>query len=47
VDGKLSWDGGQWNVYLEADNIFSVRYFDHGNIPQPGAWVKVGTIIRL
>ena len=47
VDGKLSWDGGKWNVYLEADNIFSVRYFDHGNIPQPGAWVKVGTIIRL
>lgn len=46
-DGKLSWDEDKWSIYLQADNILNVRYFDHGNIPQPGIWVKAGTIIRL
>lgn len=47
LDGKLSWDAGKWNFWLEADNILNVSYFDHGNIPQPGIWVKAGTVIRL
>ncbi len=47
IDGKMSWDGGRWQVYLEADNILNATYFDHGNIPQPGIWVKAGTVIRL
>lgn len=47
LDAKTSWDGGKWNVYLEADNLLNVKYFDHGNIPQPGIWVKLGTVVRL
>ena len=47
VDAKASWDGGKWNVYLEADNLLNAVYFDHGNIPQPGIWLKLGTILRL
>ena len=47
LDGKLSWDAGRWNLYLEADNMLDVRYFDHGNIPQPGIWVKGGAVFRL
>ena len=47
VDAKASWDGGKWNIYLEADNLLDATYFDHGNIPQPGIWVKLGTIFRL
>ena len=47
VDGKLSWDGGCWTFYLQADNLLDAAYFDHGNIPQPGRWIKAGTIFRL
>ena len=46
VDGRLSWDEKKWSVWLEADNLLNTRYFDHGNIPQPGIWAKVGVIWR-
>ena len=42
VDGRLSWDEDKWSIWLEADNLLNVSYFDHGNIPQPGIWVKLG-----
>ena len=47
VDGRLSWDEKKWSVWLEADNLLNARYFDHGNIPQPGIWAKAGVIWRL
>ena len=47
VDGRLSWDEKKWSVWVEADNLLNARYFDHGNIPQPGIWAKVGVIWRL
>jgi len=46
VDSRLSWDEKKWSVWLEADNLLNARYFDHGNIPQPGIWAKVGVIWR-
>ena len=46
VDSRLSWDEKKWSVWLEADNLLNTRYFDHGNIPQPGIWAKVGVIWR-
>ena len=27
---------------LEADNLLNRPYFDHGNIPQPGLWLRLG-----
>ena len=47
ADAKASWNAGKWSLYLEADNLFDTKYFDHGNIPQPGIWIKLGTIVRL
>ena len=47
VDGRMSWDEKKWSVWLEADNLLNVRYFDHGNIPQPGLWAKLGIVWRL
>ncbi|MBO7574232.1 MAG: TonB-dependent receptor [Bacteroidales bacterium] len=47
VDGKLSWDEKKWSVWLEADNILNASYVDHGNVPQPGIWVKLGASYRL
>jgi len=47
VDSRMSWDEDKWSLWLEADNLLNVRYFDHGNIPQPGIWVKLGALLRL
>ena len=47
VDGRLSWDEERWSVWLQADNLLNSRYLDHGNVPQPGIWVKVGAVYRL
>ena len=29
-------------IYAEATNILNQIYYDYGNIPQPGIWVKAG-----
>lgn len=47
VDCKVSRDFGQKTLYIEANNLLNAEYFDHGNIPQPGIWVKIGAIFRL
>ena len=47
LDGKVSWDEKKWSVWLEADNMLNVSYIDHGNIPQPGIWIKFGAACRL
>ncbi len=47
VDGRIAWDEDRWSVWLEADNLLNVSYFDHGNIPQPGLWLKLGAVLRL
>lgn len=47
LDGKVSWDEKKWSVWLEADNMLNVSYIDHGNIPQPGIWIKFGAAYRL
>jgi iron complex outermembrane receptor protein len=47
VDGRIAWDENRWSVWLEADNLLNVKYFDHGNIPQPGLWLKLGAVLRI
>lgn len=47
VDSRLSWDEARWSVWVEADNLLNAKYFDHGNVPQPGIWVKAGLVWRL
>jgi iron complex outermembrane receptor protein len=29
-------------IYTEASNIFNTPYFDLGNVPLPGRWIKAG-----
>ncbi len=41
-DSKLSYTFKKLNFYLMANNIFNHNYYDLGNVPQPGRWVKVG-----
>ena len=34
-------------VFIEATNLFNTPYFDLGNIPQPGIWVKGGVFVGI
>ena len=42
VDARLTWKKPDWKVYAEASNLLDKTYFDHGNIPQPGRWIRFG-----
>ena len=44
VDSRLYWTKKRTNIYLEAANLLDRTYYDFGNIPQPGRWVRVGVI---
>lgn len=41
-DCGLSWTAEKYRIYLEANNLLNKPYFDHGNIPQPGLWLRAG-----
>ncbi|MBR7048924.1 MAG: TonB-dependent receptor [Prevotella sp.] len=46
VDVRLQWQSPHVCVYLEANNLFSRKYVDYGNIPQPGLWVVSGIKVK-
>ena len=47
ADMKISYNL-KWVTFIaECNNIFNVRYFDIGNVPQPGTWFKAGAEINL
>ena len=41
-DGKIDWTDCHYSVYAEVNNIFGKRYYDYGNVEQPGTWVMAG-----
>ena len=47
LDARLSWDASSCRLYAEANNLLNVSYYDYGNIPQPGIWVRAGAVWRL
>ena len=42
VDCRLAWDADTYSLYMEANNLFSKKYVDYGNVPQPGTWLMAG-----
>jgi len=42
IDGNLIWDANHYSIYLKADNITCHRYYDLGNVLQPGLWIMAG-----
>ena len=42
TDARLSWNADTYSIYMEANNVFSKRYVDYGNVRQPGTWFVVG-----
>lgn len=47
LDTRLSCEINNWNVYLEASNLFDVAYFDISNVTMPGRWIKAGLTFDL
>ena len=41
-DLKLSTQQKDLNVFLQVSNVFNERYFDIGNVENPGRWISAG-----
>ena len=46
-DGKVMCQSSSIELYISANNIFDRRYFDLGNIIQPGRWLKTGLVYTI
>lgn len=42
IDFRLSWKEKHWKVFTEVSNLLNKAYYDHGNVPQPGRWLRFG-----
>ena len=42
LGARLNWSTGAFRLYAEGDNLLNRIYYDHGNIPQPGLWLRAG-----
>jgi iron complex outermembrane receptor protein len=47
LDVQLNWQINHFKVYLTANNLGNVSYYDLGNIPQPGFWLMGGIAYGL
>ena len=47
LDLKLQWKEKNWLVYLLGTNITNRKYYDLGNIRQPGIWVLAGARFNI
>ena len=47
VDARFTWNAQQYKIYVEGNNLLNKTYYDHGNIPQPGIWVRAGASYRF
>ncbi len=47
LDVKVQWTAPAYQLYIEATNLFDKTYYDHGNIPQPGIWMRGGVSYRF
>lgn len=47
LDLKLRWAAPHYELWLEGTNLTNHRYYDLGNIPQPGLVVLAGARFRL
>lgn len=47
VDARFTWNASQYKIYVEGNNLLNKTYYDHGNIPQPGIWIRAGASYRF
>ncbi len=47
TDLRLQWNEDKYKIYVDASNLFDKTFYDLGNIPQPGRWIKAGVQVSL
>lgn len=47
VDLKIQWAAPRYRIFAEANNLLNHKYYDFGNIPQPGIWINAGVSYRI
>lgn len=47
LDGKLIWQQSGYGIFLEAQNLTATRYYDLGNVRQPGLFLLAGASVKL
>ena len=47
LDLKLRWTAPYYELWVEGTNLFNHRYYDFGNIPQPGLVILAGARVKL
>jgi iron complex outermembrane receptor protein len=44
---SLSWNAPKYKLFAEANNLLNRTYYDFGNLPQPGIWLKAGISYQI
>ena len=47
LDLKLQWTDRHWLAYVQGTNITNRKYYDLGNVRQPGIWVLAGARFNI
>ena len=47
INLKLLWIHNTYEFYINVDNLTSKRYYDIGNVRQPGCWLMAGAKFRF
>ena len=47
MDVKVQWQKPTYQIYAQAYNLFDRKYFDFGNMQQPGIWLNAGAVYRF
>lgn len=47
LDVKLRWNTRRYTLFLEGNNLTSHRYYDIGNVIQPGFWFMAGGTLNI
>jgi iron complex outermembrane receptor protein len=47
VDMRLMWTALKYMLFVDVDNMFNKKYYDIGNVLQPGIWIKAGVKFNL
>ena len=47
LDLKLQWTADHYQVFVQGTNITNHKYYDLGNVQQPGIWVMAGVRVKF
>jgi iron complex outermembrane receptor protein len=47
LDGRLAWERGAVQLYVDVANMTDTRYFDFGGLPMPGPWATGGVVVTI